>query len=164
MEAALRGAGFARLWASSLRVHEGRVTQVPSFEAKAASRVLSIRAEKTAVDVSTTGQVLLIASNVNGPGGIKGKWHEGGLSAASRVRCVDGPPALCSHLGGCSDIWIAPNKTCSVLNATHVTTDVVQVAADDTTATIELKFHPRHNPITAAAQAEQHKGQEGIST
>jgi hypothetical protein len=117
----------------------------PSFEVKAVSRVLSVQAAKLSAEANSACEALVIASNVNGPGGINGQWHAGGLNASSLVSCSDGPPVPC-EAAECSTIWILPDNTCAVLNERHVTNDMVELDAANTTATIFFKMFPRDLP------------------
>jgi hypothetical protein len=123
--------------------------QEPVFETKAVGSAMRVEAKKTAADASYTSEALFIASNVNNPGGIGAKWHEGGLSAQSRVSCTDGPsgPPQCDANADCSTIWVQPSTNCSVLNASHVTTDVTNgVTIDASAATITFRVWPRELP------------------
>ncbi len=114
--------------------------QEPSFDVKVVSSALGVEAKKTAANASVTFEVMLIASNVNGPGGIGGRWHEGGLSANSHVFCSDGPPAPCKT-ANCSSIWISP---CSI--ASHVLTDTIAIDPSNSAANMVFKLFPRELP------------------
>jgi hypothetical protein len=114
--------------------------QVPSFDVKAVSSALSMVAKKTAANASVAFEVLLIASNVNGPGGIGSGWHEGGLSANSHVNCSDGPPAPCTT-ANCSSIWISP---CSI--ASHVLIDIIAIDPSNSAANMGFEVFPRDLP------------------
>jgi hypothetical protein len=99
-----------------------------------------VEVKKTAANASVTFEVLLIASNVNGPGGIGGKWHEGGLNASSQLMCSDGPPVPC-ETANCSNIWISP---CWI--AGHVSTDTVVIDPSNSAANIVFELLPRALP------------------
>jgi hypothetical protein len=118
--------------------------QEPFFQVKSTSSIVSVTAPKTAYEASVPSVVVVIASNVNGPGGINGKWHEGGLNPKplSRVRCIDGPPPQC-EVAKCSDIWIRPSEMCAVLNESHIITERLEVDPSNSTATLSLKLFPR---------------------
>ena len=107
---------------------------------KAVSSALSVEVKKTAANASVTFEVLLIASNVNGPGGIGGGWHEGGVSTNSHVNCSDGPPVPCKTTN-CSSIWISP---CSI--ASHVQTDTIVIDPSNSAANMVFELLPRELP------------------